>query len=372
MATYNPQFNTPAYGQGGASTPSYGGGLAGQAAQQNIAAAPGIAELSKLVADINQSAYLSAPGRQEQLGTIQNQLAGNLSDQTLDQTQQRMAELYGARGASFDAPALNSALQRAWGLNREDLIGQGQSAMNAMYAQMPQFNAQDQMVTPGLLEQQQNNQAMRAQASAQLAQQAKQFDISTAEGARQFNASLAQKAAESSLQAQQFQTQLAESQRQYDLTHSSTVANQIATLQEDARQANLQAAMDQQKMMIASSQFQQQFGQNAAQQAEAQRQYNTSLANTQSQFGRTMAQNQAELYAQTYGALPGYNEYGMYTGQNTVPVRGATPAAASPNTQTPATSNLPAWFTARYSNPFTSNWNTWPESGSVFRPSITI
>lgn len=201
-----------------ATTTSFDTGLADQSAKQNIAAGGDIDTLTQLLSGINQSAYLSAPGRQQQLGTIENQLSGNLDPSTVYQNQLRNAEKYGAGGFSADSEAWQTAIQRGLGIDRQDLIGSGQKALDAMYAGMPEVNSQTMTSTPGLLEQQQSTAAAQALEQQQIQNQAAQFAAS---------------------QAQQL-----------------------------------------------------------------------------SEFGTTTSENSAKLYASIYGSLPGYNEYGQYTGQS--------------------------------------------------------
>ena len=207
--------------------PAAGSGLAGQAAAQNIAAAPSLDALAQIISGINQKAYLSAPGRQAQVGNIQNELAGNLDPQTVQAAQLAAAERYGGAGFGADSGAWQSAIQRATGISREALKCKGATDLNALYSGMPVTDATQFAVTPALLQQQQ-------QAAAQLAEQAREFDVSTAQGQSQFLASLEQRKAEAAQAAAQAGAALAEQQREYDLTHSSTVANQIAVLQEQA------------------------------------------------------------------------------------------------------------------------------------------
>ena len=213
--TLEQQVNTTyATGQ----TPTAGGGdLTAQAAASNIASAPSIDSLTQLLSGINQRAYLSAPGRSQELGTIENQLAGNLDPSTIYANQLRNAEQYGAGGFSGDSQAWQTAIQRGLGLDREALIGQGQKALENMYSGMPQVNAQSFTTSPALLEQQQATLADQALKQQQITNQAGQF---TAEQAQQLG-----------------------------------------------------------------------------------------------EFNTTSAQNAAKMYAGTYGNIPGYNQYGQYTGQ---------------------------------------------------------
>jgi hypothetical protein len=150
-------------------------GLAGQAANQNISAAGDIGTLTNLLQQINQNAYLSAPGRSQELGTIQNELAGNLDPSTIYQNQLRNAEQYGAGGFSADSQAWQTAIQRGLGIDRQNLINAGQQAMDKFYSGMPTVDASSQIATPALLEQQQATQGSQALQAQQIANQASQF-----------------------------------------------------------------------------------------------------------------------------------------------------------------------------------------------------
>ena len=222
-------------------TPTAGGtDLTAQAAAQNIASAPSIDTLTQLIQGINQKAYLSAPGRTQELGTIEDMLSGKLSYSKWYEEQLKGAQGYGAGGFSADSPAWQTAIQRGLGLDTEALVGAGQKAMDAFYAGMPVANAQAQMTTPALLEQQQATQGAQALTAQEIANQQAQFTAA---------------------QAQQL-----------------------------------------------------------------------------SEFGTTSAQNQAKLYASIYGSLPGYNEYGQYTGQTgTFPYSAFANAGAGTGTGTGTT-----------------------------------
>jgi hypothetical protein len=413
-----------------AGTSSSSGGLAGQAAAQNIAAAPSLDALAQIISGINQKAYLSAPGRQAQVTNIQNELAGNLDPQTVQSAQLEAAQRYGGAGFGADSGAWQSAVQRATGISRQALESQGATELNSLYSQMPVTDASQFAVTPALLEKQQ-------EAAAQLSEQRREFDVTTKQGQEQFMASLQEKANEAAQQMKATASALAEQQREYDLTHSATVANQIAQLQEQARQANQTYQLESTKVQLQNQQFaqsqlqqqaqfaqsqgqnqnqfmaslqekaneaaqaaaqasaslaeqqreydltrsatvadqiarlqeqsreadqsyqlestklqlaQSQFAQTQAQQqsqyaqtqAQQQAQFAAQLAQQQAQLRSTTAQQQAQLYAQTYGSIPGYNQYGMYTGQTgtypstSYPTTTATPVSATTTASTPS------------------------------------
>lgn len=173
-----------------ADTPLTVPNLAEQSAQQNLDAASSIDELTKKLAGTNQDSFLSAPGRQQQLDTITNQLSGNLDPSTIYNAQLNNAEQYGSGGFSSDSQAWQTAVQRALGIDRENLIGSGQKAMDSFYSQMPQVNAQNQAVTPAILEQQQATAAEQALEQQRITNQSSQFDQTLANTKEQFSAQL--------------------------------------------------------------------------------------------------------------------------------------------------------------------------------------
>jgi hypothetical protein len=282
--------------------PAQGSGLAGEAAAANIAASGDIEKLSRLAAQTNEMAWNAAPGRKEQLAGIQNRLAGNLDPQTIESAQLDAAQQYGSKGFGVDSGAWQSAIQRAIGTNREAIKSQGATELDQYYSGMPTTSAQQFMMTPELLETQQQHKAQNALAAQQLAEQSRQFNLSTAEGHSQFLASLEQRKMEAMMQAGQAASDLQEKIREYNITHDTQVAQEIARLQENARQANQIAALEQQKLTMAQSQFtqklavdQSQFGQQygleQAKFGEGIRQYDVSLTNQQKQFEKTLKNN---------------------------------------------------------------------------------
>ena len=149
--------------------------LTEQAGQLNLAAIPTIDSLTQQLQQINQNAYLSAPGRTQDLATIQNELAGNLDPSTIYENQLKNAEQYGAGGFSGDSQAWQTAIQRGLGIDRQNLITAGQNALNSFYGNMPTVNAKDFTTSPDLLEQQQATLAAQALQQQQIENQAAQF-----------------------------------------------------------------------------------------------------------------------------------------------------------------------------------------------------
>lgn len=282
--------------------------LATAPTEANIANIPNLDRLSKLVSDINQQAWLSAPGRTEQLGVVQNMLAGNLDPQTIQENQLNSAQQYGARGFGADSGAWQSAIQRASGLSRQALQERGATAANALYSGMPTFDPNEYMVDPDLYATYQHNKAQEAQAAAALREQARQFNISTETGESQFTRTLQQRAAEAAQAAAQANAELAEKQREYNQTMSYQAGIDLQRLQENARQANQQAE-------LAKSELDQEQSQFTSSQAQQQSQFGDTLKQRQTESATDSARQWAQLYAQLYGVIPGYNEQGQYTGQ---------------------------------------------------------
>lgn len=129
-------------------TPTTATSLVQDPLSANIAAAPSLDKISQILADINQRAYLSAPGRQEALGAIQNRVAGNLSTETISGAQLDAAQRYGGAGFGVDTPAWQSAISRAIALDKEKLIGEGLGELESFYKGMPVADVQKYTLTP--------------------------------------------------------------------------------------------------------------------------------------------------------------------------------------------------------------------------------
>lgn len=296
-----------------------GGGPAADLAAANLAAAPNIDSITKLVNEINQQSWLSAPGRQQALDAITNQLAGNLDPQTIQAAQMKSAEQFGGRGGfSTDAGAWQSAVQRALGLGREALKQQGITNLGTLYQGMPVASAADYTYTPATWNQWVNIGNQHAEAMASLAENMRQFDANLAENQRQFTQSLAEKSAE-------FYANLAEQKRGTDLAASQEASRLAEQAREFAdtlssRRYEFDASAQTQASQFAStlSENMRQFNQNESfkqtELAQQESQYARSLAEQQTARQASTGLNQAQLYAQLYGSLPGFNQYGQYTG----------------------------------------------------------
>ncbi len=154
----------------------------------NLTAMPGIDKIAQMVANINQRAYLSAPGRAEQLANIQRRAAGQLDQDWIDSMQSALAERYGGAGFGVDSQAMNAAMLRAMGLQKYGIQQQAMKDLNEMYANMPQFDPSGLLATPNLYAQyelgkqeaQQRRAALEAQMAmeaARLSQEAGQFQM---------------------------------------------------------------------------------------------------------------------------------------------------------------------------------------------------
>ena len=149
-------------------------------AAQNLAAVPTIDSLTKAIADINQNAYLSAPGMKESLATIQDELAGKLAPSTIYANQLANAQQYGAGGFSSDSPAWNTAIARGLGIDTQNLVTAGQNALASFYAGLPKVNAQTQLATPELTQSQAATAGQQAIEEQQVQNQAAQHATDTA------------------------------------------------------------------------------------------------------------------------------------------------------------------------------------------------
>lgn len=145
-------------------------GLMGEATQATIANAPNLDKISQIVNQINQQAYLSAPGRQQELANIQRWQAGQLDPSVYADVASQAAQLYGGGGFGVDSPAWQSAVQRAIVTNRQALQEKGAGALEAMYKGMPTTDVSKYTMTPTDLATIQDAQAQRAQAYAAMMQ----------------------------------------------------------------------------------------------------------------------------------------------------------------------------------------------------------
>lgn len=155
-------------------------GLTGGTTGANLANVPNLDSLTQLVNQINQKSWLSAPGRQQELSNAQNLLAGNLDPNWVAEQQNRAAAQFGGAGFGVDSAAWNAALQRAMGIQKQDLEAQGGKALEALYSGMPTFDPITQLLTPAQSIAYQENIRQQQLEAQKLAQQQKQFEADLA------------------------------------------------------------------------------------------------------------------------------------------------------------------------------------------------
>jgi hypothetical protein len=306
MANYTPP--STAY------TASPGSGLSGQAAAQNIAAAPGLDQLSQIVNQINTANNQArVPGgaalELQSSNNIQNELAGILPQSYLDQLQTGLAQRGASGGFGVDSANTNAAALRAMGLQSQQLQQQGQTDLTSAYNRAaPLWDASQGMITPGLLETQQQNQAQNALEAQAQANAVAQWQAQLGEQKSEYGQTLQQKRDEVASQYGLAYSQLNQAQKQF-VDSQAQQASQYATGQQNQMTqwgGSLAAQVAQSNQQNALEQ---------ARQAAQQQQFEQSQAQQQSQFGQTSQQQQDALYAQIYKMLPGYNQTGQYTGQ---------------------------------------------------------
>lgn len=265
--------------------PGTGGGLAGDAARQNIQAAPDIARLSELINQINHSANQQrvtggAALEQQSSQNIADELAGNLPQSFIQNLQSSLAQGGAAGGFGVDSPHLNAAAWRGMGDESMKRQAQGQTDLNSAYSRAaPLFSAENAMMTPALLQQQQDSAAQRALQAQQIGDQAQEWRAQLAQRDTEFRGTVAQQQADLAARMGLSYAQMGEQARQFDVGQQGETTRQGLELA--ARAAEQQAANT-----IQWAQMQQQ-----------QNQYTSTMANQQSQFGSTQAQ-QAQQYAQ--------------------------------------------------------------------------
>lgn len=193
--------------------------MVGDPLQANISAAPALQRVADIVSGINQRAWMSAPGRQEELANIQRWQAGELDPSIYAQEATQAAQTYGGGGFGVDSPAWQAAIQRALVTNRQALQEKGAAALGQFYEGMPTTDVTRFTLTPS------------DYAAAMDAQRARQLQLSELQqkGALE-TAGLAQQRAlaeqELALKRQQYQQDVALRQQELDLRR----AEQAATL----------------------------------------------------------------------------------------------------------------------------------------------
>ena len=259
---YNPDVSAFNYTNPGTSA---GLNLAGNAADQNLAAAPSLEALSQMVNQINRQANQSRiPGgaalEEQSSQNIANELAGNLPDSFIQNLRTGMAQRGAAGGMGVDSPNMNAAALRGMGLESMDVQARGQANLGAAYNRAaPLWDVSQGMVTPGLYEsytqhqaqnelQRQQNAQAQSQYQSELAQRQKEFEemqkyrYTALESQGDSQVQVAQ------IQADQLNRQLEEKRREYNITRDTSVLTDIARLTEQARAANMDVSLKTQQL----------------------------------------------------------------------------------------------------------------------------
>lgn len=124
------------------------GAAMGESIQATIANAPNLEKISEIVNAINQKAYLSAPGRQQELANIERWQAGELDPSVYQDIASQAGARYGGAGFGVDSPAWQAAIQRAIVTNRQALQEKGAGALEAMYKGLPPPDVTKYTLTP--------------------------------------------------------------------------------------------------------------------------------------------------------------------------------------------------------------------------------
>lgn len=169
-----------------------GGGLAGDAARQNISAGGDIGTLSTLLQNINNlnntnRVYGGQQMEQQSSQNISNELAGVLSNPIVANDQMLGAERGAGGGFGIDSANTNAAVLRAMNLQSEDLQKQGQADLTGAYNRAaPLVDASQFAVSPSLLQQQRDEATQRALQSQQQANSVEQWKAQLAEQTKEF------------------------------------------------------------------------------------------------------------------------------------------------------------------------------------------
>lgn len=215
-------------------------------AQVNLAAGPDLEALSQMVNRINQQANMArVPGGQaleeQSSRNIAEELAGNLPRSFIENLQSGLAQRGQAGGFGVDTAALNAAAMRSMGLETIARQAQGQRDLTAAYERAaPLYDISRSMLTPELYNQYLANKADQAARAASLAEQRRQFDISSEQASANAALESQTRLREAQIRAATAASELAERQREYNITRDTGVLQQIAQLTEQARQANME------------------------------------------------------------------------------------------------------------------------------------
>lgn len=229
-------------------------------AEVNLANAPNLEKLSALANQINQQAQKQAnlsriPGaaalEEQSSKNIADLLAGNLPQSFTENLRTSLATQYGGAGFGVDTQALNAAALRATGIETQAQKLRGEEALAGAYARNPAAPIWDVtrgMLTPELYTTYLNQKAQQAAEAARLAEQRRQFDISSQWEREQASSQAATQLQIAQMQAGQARAELEEKIREFNRTQDAGVAMQVAQLREQANQAQIQAQLAQQQL----------------------------------------------------------------------------------------------------------------------------
>jgi hypothetical protein len=283
-------------------SPGTGGGLAGDAARQNIQAAPDIARLSELINQINHASNQQrvtggAALEQQSSQNIANELAGNLPQSYVQNLQSNMAQRGASGGFGVDSPNMNAAALRAMGLESMDVQKQGQADLNSAYQRAaPLFAAENAVMTPALLQQQQDQASQRALQAQQIGDQAAEWRAQLAQRDTEFRGTIAQQQSDLAARMGLSYAQMGEQAREFDAGQTGQTTRLGLELAARAAEQQANNTIQWAQMQQQQNQFSQNYGLQQQQQTEAQRQYNATLANNQNQFTQSQRQ-QAQQYS---------------------------------------------------------------------------
>ena len=318
-------------------------------AQANLAAAPSLASLAEMNNRINalsqqklNASRIPGGADLEALSSrnIQGLLEGNLPQDYLDSLRTGLAQRNAGGGFGVDNAGMNSAALRAMGLQKLNLQGQGETELAGAYARNPSaplWDVSQAELTPENYTNYLNQKAQQAQAAADLEARRQMAAAQLADNSRQFGISSEQAAREAAQRNALAYSQLGENTRQFDVGQRGLTEREAAALAENQRQANqtntyqyanLSSNQNQFTQNYALQQAQQRANELAQQQANqrAQQQYQLQLAQQQQSLKAYNDAQQAARYADKtnwgFDAQGNYAYGGQYYGGTKSPYTG--------------------------------------------------
>lgn len=185
--------------------------------QATISAAPALQRVADIVSGINQRAWMSAPGRQEQLANIQRMQAGQIDPSDIEMMSGDILSQYAGSGINYESPAVQAAFRRAMGAKAGEMRRVADEEMDRFYSGMPTTDVGRFTLTPS------------DYAAAMDAQRVRQLQLSELQqkGALE-TAGLAQQRAlaeqELALKRQQYQQDVALRQQELELKRAAQAA----------------------------------------------------------------------------------------------------------------------------------------------------